>query len=85
MISTIGPEYLTLRRLSFEDILHLKRLFDNADVPFEDRYLVLHPSHLTDLILLDVKAFKDITDIVNGQLKKFAGFGILQFSKPANL
>ena len=71
------------KRLSFEDILNLKELFDNEDVPLEDRYLVLHPSHLTDLILMDVKAFKDITDIVNGQPKRFAGFGIMQFSKPA--
>ena len=71
------------RRMTFEDILHLKELFDAVDVPLEDRYLVLHPSHLKDLILMDVKAFKDITDIVNGQPKRFAGFGILQFSKPA--
>jgi hypothetical protein len=70
-------------RLAIEDILNLKQQFDNADIPFEDRYLVLHPSHLTDLILLDVKAFKDITDIINGVPKRFAGFNILQFSKPA--
>jgi len=83
VIPTSGANYLTRKRLSFEDILYLKELFDNVDVPLEDRYLVLHPSHLTDLIMLDVKAFKDITDIVNGQPKRFAGFGILQFSKPA--
>lgn len=51
------------------------------EIPVEERYLVLHPSHVTDLIRLDVKGFKDITDIVNGQPKRFAGFGILQFSR----
>jgi hypothetical protein len=69
--------------MTFGDILAIKERFDNADIPLEDRFLVLHPSHLTDLILLDVKTFKDITDIVNGVPKKFAGFSILQFSKTA--
>jgi hypothetical protein len=83
LVSTSGVSYNGRKRMTFEDILNLKERFDNADVPLEGRYLVLHPSHLTDLIMLDVKAFKDITDIVNGQPKMFAGFGILQFSKPA--
>ena len=83
VIATTGDIYFDRKRLTVENILSLKERFDNADVPLEDRYLVLHPSHLTDLILFDVKSFKDITDLVNGQPKRFAGFGILQFSKPA--
>jgi len=70
-------------RLQVADILALKERFDVVDIPLEDRYLVLHPSHLTDLILEDTKAFKDLTDIVNGLPKRFAGFNILQFSRPA--
>lgn len=68
------------KRLTIADILLLKERFDDANIPFEDRYLVLNPKHLSDLILFDVKAFKDITDITNGQPKKFAGFNILQTS-----
>ena len=83
IVLTSGNTYNGRKRLTFEDILNLKERFDNENIPLEDRYLVLHPSHLTDLILLDVKAFKDITDIVNGQPKRFAGFGVLQFSEPA--
>ncbi len=30
---------------------------------------------------MDVQGFKDITDVVNGKPKRFAGFGILQFSR----
>lgn len=81
VISTTGAANGTRRTLSFEDVLALKERFDNMEIPVEERYLVLHPSHVTDLIGLDVKGFKDITDIVNGQPKRFAGFGILQFSR----
>lgn len=81
VITTTGEIYGNRKRLSFSDILSLKERFDALEIPLEDRYLVLHPSHVTDLIYLDVKNFKDITDVVNGQPKRFAGFGILQFSR----
>lgn len=81
VISTTGATTGTRKALTFEDILNLKERFDSMEIPVEERYLVLHPSHVTDLIRLDVKGFKDITDIVNGQPKRFAGFGILQFSR----
>jgi hypothetical protein len=83
VILSTGDLYKGRRRMTIEDILLLKESFDSADVPLENRYLVLHPSHVSDLITIDVKSFKDITDVVNGQPKMFAGFGILQFSKPA--
>lgn len=83
VIGTSGASYNGRKRITIEDILHLKERFDNLDIPLEDRYLVLHPSHVTDLILLDTKSFKDIADIENGQPKRLAGFGILQFSKTA--
>lgn len=70
-------------RLAMVDILLLKERYDDIDIPLEDRYLVLHPKHISDLVLEDLKAFKDITDIVNGQPKRFAGFNILQYSRPA--
>lgn len=66
-----------------KDILTLKRKYDDADFPIENRFLVLCPRHLEDLIDFDLKSFKDITEIVNGTPKKFAGFNILQYSKTA--
>jgi len=83
IVQTTGDAYKGRKRLTIEDILLLKERFDNADIPLEERFLVLHPSHLTDLILFDVKAFKSITDFVNGQPNRLAGFGMLQFSKMA--
>lgn len=68
-------------RITPEDILKLKRRYDEVDYPYDKRYLVLHPRHVEDLILSDLKSFKDITDLVDGQPKRFAGFNILQFTK----
>lgn len=81
VISTTGANSGTRKTITFDDILNLKERFDNMEIPLEQRFLVLHPSHVTDLIRLDTKGFKDITDVVNGQPKRFAGFGILQFSR----
>lgn len=83
IIQTSGTSTGTRKRLTIEDVLFLKERFDNQDIPLEDRFLVLHPSHVTDLILLDTKSFKDIGDIVNGEPKRLAGFNVLQFSKTA--
>jgi hypothetical protein len=69
------------KRLKIEDILKLKRSFDVINVPVDSRYLVLDPRHTEDLILYDLKAFKDITDFVNGTPKRFAGFNVLEFTK----
>ena len=81
VISTTGAISGTRKIITFDDILTLKERFDNMEIPVEGRYLVLHPSHVTDLIRIDIKGFKDITDIVNGQPKRFAGLGILSFSR----
>ncbi len=69
------------KRLTVADILKLKRRFDDLDIPFEDRYLVLHPAHMEDLILADFQAFKSIADLTEGKPLRFAGFGMLQFTK----
>jgi len=69
------------KRLRIEDILLLKRKFDALDIPQDKRFLVLDPNHTEDLILFDLKAFKDITDFKNGMPKRFAGFNILEFTQ----
>lgn len=65
--------------MSFADILTLKERFDDAGIPFEDRYVVLHPKHATDLMRQDLKLFKNLTDIQNGEPFRFAGFGFFVF------
>ncbi|MBR4689652.1 MAG: hypothetical protein IKO90_04220 [Bacteroidales bacterium] len=65
--------------LTLEDILTMKEMFDNALIPTEKRFLILHPKHVSDLLREDIKTFKDITDLKNGEPFRFAGFGIYTF------
>ncbi len=80
VVSTSGDIVAGRKRLAVEDILTLKERFDDANIPLEGRFLVLNPKHVSDLILFDVKAFKNLTDITDGQPNRFAGFNILQTS-----
>lgn len=79
VIQTSGATKDGRKRMTFEDLLNLKERFDNALIPLEERYIVLHPKHITDLLLEDVKLFKDLTNIKEGEPFRFAGFGCYQF------
>lgn len=81
VVTTTGDLNEGFKRLVPENILKLKRRFDELDINPEQRNLVLHPAHLEDLILYDLKAFKDLTEWKDGKPAKFAGFNILQFTK----
>ena len=81
VIETTGETASGRKRLTFEDIIALKGRFDSVDIPLEDRFLVLSPEHATDLLLEDIKLFKDLTNIKDGKPFNFAGFSMLQFSK----
>lgn len=82
VIRTTGDADLNKRkRLSYEDVVVLKNRYDMAEIPQEGRYLVLAPQHVSDLILQDVKLFKDITNLKEGKPFNFAGFNMLQFSR----
>lgn len=79
LIYTSGEEFQGRRRLCANDILTLKECFDDALIPLENRWIVLSPKHVSDLLREDLKLFKDITDLKNGEPFKFAGFGFYSF------
>lgn len=81
IVKTTGDLNEGFKRLVPENVLKLKRRFDELDINPDKRNLVLHPAHLEDLILYDLKAFKDLTEWKEGRPSKFAGFNILQFTK----
>lgn len=68
------------KMITFYDILTMKERFDAAGIPLEDRYMILHPKHVTDLLRSDIKIFKELTDLKDGEPFKFAGFGMYQFA-----
>lgn len=68
------------KRLTVADIIAIKERFDDLDYPQEGRNLVLSPKHFSDLLLLDVQTFKNITDLQNGEPQRFAGFNIFTSS-----
>ena len=80
VIKTTGNTFGNRKRLQFSDIIELKSRFDITDTPLENRYLVLSPQHVTDLLLEDVKLFKDLTNVKDGEPFNFAGFSLLQTS-----
>lgn len=80
VLKTTGAPYNGRKRLQFADIIELKSRFDIVDTPLEGRYLVLAPQHVTDLLLEDVKLFKDLTNMKEGVPFNFAGFSLLQTS-----
>lgn len=79
LVQTTGAAANGRKRIKFEDILTLKERFDDALVPLEERYIVLHPKHVTDLMLEDLELFKNLTDLDNGEPRRFAGFGCFAF------
>lgn len=81
VITTTGTAANGRKRLCFADILTLKERFDDAEIPLDERYIVLHPKHVSDLLLEDIELFKDLTNIKDGEPFKFAGFGCFSFSQ----
>lgn len=79
LVTTSGAATNGRKRMTFEDLLALKERFDDALIPLDNRYIILHPKHVTDLLLEDVKLFKELTDIKEGEPARFAGFGCYQF------
>jgi hypothetical protein len=80
IVATTGATTGNRKRMSFADILALKERFDDAEIPLSERYLVLHPKHVSDLLLADIELFKNLTDLKDGEPFKFAGFGCYSFS-----
>lgn len=53
------------RRLTFADVLKIKKKFDLLDIPDDGRILVLNPIHESDLILEDLPLYKSVLNTNN--------------------
>lgn len=79
VIETTGNVLNGRKQLSFNDILTMKERFDDAQIPLEDRYIILHPKHVSDLLREDIKLFRELTNLKNGEPFNFGGFGMFSF------
>ncbi len=68
------------RRLTFNDLIELKRAMDNLGAPQENRRLVLCPDHVNDLLLVS-QAFQQQFNIDRntGKIGHLAGFDIYTY------
>ena len=55
----------------------LKEIFDESEIPLEDRFPVLDPKHVSDLLFPDIKLFKKLTNLQEWKPFNFTGFNML--------
>lgn len=67
------------RRLTREDVISLKALFDKAGVPSQGRRLVLCPDHVNDLLLLDQKFADQYYNYQSGKVSNLYGFEVYEY------
>lgn len=85
VISTTGGSdggSVALKKITIADILSLKKLFDKNKVPAKDRYIVLCPEHVAQLLESNEQFEKQYMDVREGQVLKIHGFNVYEF--PSN-
>ncbi len=80
VIKTTGASDGTRKKMTFADLLTLKREFDKMGIPGNDRVLVLCSDHVNDLLQTEQK-FKDHYNInrTEGKVCRLYGFDIYEY------
>ena len=80
VIKTTGASDGTRKKMTFVDILNLKRQFDKMGIPAKDRILVLCSDHVNDLLETEQK-FKEHYNInqTDGKICRMYGFDIYEY------
>lgn len=71
-----GESVQPRRVATIADIIALKKAFDLADVPQENRHLLMHPRHWAELLAQDVALFKAFANHNSGEPVPLYGFSI---------
>lgn len=64
----------TRKRMRIEDIIRLKKHYDDAEIPLENRELVLCNDHIQDLLMVSQDFKEKYTNIQSGQVLDLYGF-----------
>lgn len=80
VIKTTGASDGTRKKMTFADLLTLKRKFDDMKIPAKDRILVLCSDHVNDLLETEQK-FKEHYNInqTEGKVCRLYGFDIYEY------
>ncbi|MCR5394173.1 MAG: hypothetical protein K6E86_02100 [Bacteroidales bacterium] len=68
------------KRLTRDDIIKLKAIFDKNKVPTQGRRLVLCSDHVNDLLLLDQKFADQYYNYTTGKIANLYGFEVYEFA-----
>lgn len=74
--------------LTLAKLLSAKKIFDNADVPMEDRYIAITGTQLYDLLnTTEVKSadYNTVKALVQGEVNTFCGFKFILSNRLASL
>lgn len=79
VFKTTGATIGVRKRIKMEDIIAYKALCDALEIPLDQRYLVMCPEHVEDILLID-QSFRDrYNSTASGQLiKQIYGFNIFE-------
>lgn len=80
VIKTTGASDGTRKKMTFADLLNIKRQFDKMGIPTQDRVLVLCSDHVNDLLETEQK-FKEHYNInqTDGKICRLYGFDIYEY------
>lgn len=83
IVETTGADRGNFKKFTVNDLIALKKRFDDQDIPSGQRRIVLCPQHVADLLETS-QAFKDQYSIneKTGSIGQLFGFDIHEWSKP---
>jgi len=79
VIGTTGTTVNNRKQLIRDDIIKLKKLFDDAKVPVAGRVLVLCSDHVSDLLLQDQKFADQYYNYTTGKIANLYGFQVFEY------
>lgn len=79
VVATTGATTEGRKQLKREDIISLKKGFDNLKVPEAGRVLVLCPDHVNDLLVLDQKFAEQYYNYTSGKIANMYGFEVYSY------
>lgn len=79
VLTTTGTAVDGRKALTREDIIALKKKFDNMKVPATGRILVLCPDHISDLLTQDQKFAEQYYNYQTGKVANLYGFEVYEY------